>query len=46
LRGAGPGRRYDEQFALLRLITLGRKEFQAGNYTDAQSFFDEMDKEE
>ncbi len=38
--------RQQEQFALLRLIALGRKEFQAGNYTDAQDFFDEMDKEE
>lgn len=38
--------RQQEQFALLRLIALGRKEYQAGNYTDAQAFFDEMDKEE
>jgi hypothetical protein len=35
-----------ELFALLRLIALGRKERQAGDYTDAQAFFDEMDKEE
>jgi hypothetical protein len=35
-----------EQLALLRLIALGRKELQAGNFTDAQAFFDEMDKEE
>ena len=35
-----------EQFALLRLIALGRKEYQAGKVTDAQSFFDEMDREE
>jgi PHD/YefM family antitoxin component YafN of YafNO toxin-antitoxin module len=38
--------RQQEQFALLRLIALGRKEYQAGHYTDAQAFFDEMDKEE
>lgn len=38
--------RQQEQFALLRLIALGRKEYQAGNYADAQDFFDEMDKEE
>ena len=38
--------RQQEQFALLRLIALGRKEYQAGNYIDAQAFFDEMDKEE
>jgi prevent-host-death family protein len=38
--------RQQEQFALLRLIALGRKEYQAGNYNDAQAFFDEMDKEE
>jgi len=37
--------RQQEQFALLRLIALGRKEHQAGNYSDAQAFFDEMDKE-
>ena len=38
--------RQQEQFALLRLIALGRKEYRAGNYTDAQAFFDVMDKEE
>ena len=38
--------RQQEQFALLRLIALGRKEYQAGNYTDARDFFDDMDKEE
>jgi prevent-host-death family protein len=35
-----------EQLALLRLIVLGRKEYQAGNYTEAVAFFAEMDKEE
>jgi prevent-host-death family protein len=34
-----------EQLALLRLIALGRKEYQAGNYTEAEAFFEEMDKE-
>ncbi|MDR2172910.1 MAG: type II toxin-antitoxin system Phd/YefM family antitoxin [Burkholderiales bacterium] len=34
-----------EQLALLRLIALGRKEYQAGNYTEAETFFEEMDKE-
>jgi prevent-host-death family protein len=38
--------RQQEQFALLRLIAFGRKEYQAGNYTDVHAFFDEMDKEE
>ena len=31
-----------EQLALLRLIALGRKEYREGNYTDAQSFFEDM----
>ena len=31
-----------EQLALLRLIALGRKEYRAGNYTDAQTFFKDM----
>ena len=34
-----------EQFALLRLIALGRMEYQAGNYTEAETFFEEMDRE-
>jgi prevent-host-death family protein len=38
--------RQQEQLALLRLIALGRKEYQAGNYTEADAFFAEMDKEE
>ncbi len=38
--------RQQEQLALLRLVALGRKEYRAGNYTDTQAFFDEMDKEE
>lgn len=38
--------RQQEQLALLRLIAIGRKEYQAGHYTDAQAFFDKMDKEE
>jgi prevent-host-death family protein len=31
-----------EQLALLRLIALGRKEYREGNYSDAQTFFDDM----
>jgi prevent-host-death family protein len=31
-----------EQLALLRMIALGRKEYRKGNYTDAQTFFDDM----
>jgi prevent-host-death family protein len=31
-----------EQLALLRLIALGRNEYRDGNYTDAQSFFDDL----
>lgn len=31
-----------EQLALLRLIALGRKEYRAGNYTDAKTFFEDM----
>ncbi len=38
--------RQQEQLALLRLIALGRKEYRAGKYTDAQTFFEGMDKEE
>ncbi|MGJ7918682.1 type II toxin-antitoxin system Phd/YefM family antitoxin [Massilia sp. LXY-6] len=38
--------RQQEQLALLRLIALGRKEYRAGNYTDVQTFFGEMDNEE
>lgn len=37
--------RQQEQLALLRLIALGRKEYRAGHYTDAGTFFEEMDKE-
>ncbi|MDR7049075.1 prevent-host-death family protein [Duganella sp. 3397] len=35
-----------ETLALLKLIALGRKEFEQGRYQDAQSFFEEMDNEE
>lgn len=35
-----------EQLALLRLIALGRKEYKAGNFTEADAFFAEMNKEE
>ena len=38
--------RQQEQLALLRLIALGRKEYRAGNYTDAHTFFGEMDIDE
>lgn len=35
-----------ETFALLKLIAMGRKEFEQGNFQDADSFFKEMDSEE
>ena len=35
-----------ETLSLLKLIALGRKEFEQGRYQDAQSFFEEMDNEE
>lgn len=35
-----------ETFALLKLIALGRKEYEQGRYQDADSFFTEMDSEE
>lgn len=35
-----------ETLALLKLIALGRKEFEQGRHQDAQSFFEEMDNEE
>lgn len=38
--------RQQEQLALLRLIALGRKEYQAGNHVDADAFFAQMDSEE
>ena len=41
-------REYEKQqetLALLKLIAIGRKEFEQGRYQDAQSFFEEMDKE-
>ena len=34
-----------ETFALLKLITLGRREFEQGNYQIADAFFAEMDAE-
>ncbi|WP_334188696.1 hypothetical protein [Noviherbaspirillum sp.] len=37
--------RLQEQLALLRLIDLGRKEYQAGNFTEAQDFFAEFDQQ-
>ena len=38
--------RQQEQLALLRLIALGRKERDAGRYSEADAFFAEMDSEE
>ena len=32
-----------ETLALLKLIAMGRKEHEAGNYTDADTFFAEID---
>ena len=32
-----------ETMALLKLLALGRKEFQEGKYSDAETFLDEMD---
>ncbi len=37
--------RQQETFALLKLIAMGRREYEAGNYTEADAFFAEMDKE-
>ena len=34
-----------ETFALLKLIAIGRKEYSAGRYLEADAFFAEMDKE-
>ncbi len=38
--------RQQETFALLKLIALGRREFEQGNYQEADAFFAEMDAEE
>jgi len=35
-----------ETFALLKLIAMGRKEFEQGNFQEADAFFKEMDSEE
>ncbi len=32
-----------ETMALLKLLALGRKEFQEGKYSDVETFLDEMD---
>ncbi len=32
-----------ETMALLKLLALGRKEFKAGKFSDAESFLEEMD---
>ena len=37
--------RQQETFALLKLIAMGRREYEAGNYTEADAFLAEMDKE-
>ncbi len=38
--------RQQETFALLKLIAIGRKEFEQGRFQEADTFFAEMDKEE
>lgn len=37
--------RQQETFALLKLISMGKKSYEAGRYTEADAFFAEMDKE-
>ncbi len=37
--------RQQETFALLKLIALGRNEFEQGKFTEADAFFAEMDQE-
>jgi len=34
-----------ETLALLKLVAMGRKEYDKGNYSSVEAFFDEMDKE-
>ncbi|MDQ2821084.1 MAG: type II toxin-antitoxin system Phd/YefM family antitoxin [Pseudomonadota bacterium] len=34
-----------ETFALLKLLAIGRREYEAGRYQEADAFFAEMDKE-
>jgi prevent-host-death family protein len=41
----GEYEKQQETFALLKLIALGRKEYEQGKFTDADAFFAEMDKE-
>ncbi len=38
--------RQQATFAMLKLIALGRREFEQGHYQEADSFFAEMDAEE
>ena len=38
--------RQQETFALLKLIAIGRKEFEQGHFQEADAFFEEADKEE
>jgi prevent-host-death family protein len=38
--------RQQETFALLKLIAIGRKEFEQGRFQEADTFFAEMDEEE
>lgn len=38
--------RQQEQLALLRLVALGRKERDAGRYSEPDAFFAELDSEE
>lgn len=37
--------RQQETFALLKLILMGKKSYEAGHYSEADAFFAEMDKE-
>lgn len=37
--------RQQETFALLKLISMGKKSYEAGHYSEADAFFAEMDKE-
>jgi prevent-host-death family protein len=42
----GAYERQQETMALLKLLSLGKKEFQGGKFQSAEKFFEEMDAEE
>jgi prevent-host-death family protein len=42
----GAYERQQETMALLKLLSLGKKEFQDGKFQSAEKFFEEMDAEE